>query len=60
LGAGTIYQTISKLEREGLIIMAIETDRKKYYHITSAGRTVLKREAQRICELSEIAKELLR
>ena len=59
LGAGTIYQTLSKLERDNLIVPTNEIDRKKNYIISDAGRIILKREAGRICELSIIAKELL-
>lgn len=57
LGAGTVYQTLSKLERGGLIIPTEEIERKKKYIITDAGRAVLSREAERICELYEIAKQ---
>jgi DNA-binding PadR family transcriptional regulator len=60
LGAGTIYQTLSKLEKEHLIRPTREIDRKKEYLITDDGRAVLTLEARRICELSQIAKEFLR
>jgi len=59
LGAGTIYQTLSKLERDNLIIPTNEVDRKKMYIITDDGRAILTREAERICELSKTAKEYL-
>jgi len=59
LGAGTVYQTLSKLERDALIMPTNETDRKKNYIITELGRDVLTREAARICELSSIAKGFL-
>ncbi|MDR3209303.1 MAG: PadR family transcriptional regulator [Oscillospiraceae bacterium] len=59
LGAGTIYQTLSKLESDKLIAPTVEVDRKKKYIITGIGRTILNREAERICNLSEIAKEFL-
>jgi DNA-binding PadR family transcriptional regulator len=57
LGAGTIYQTLAKLEKERLIAPTREVDRKKEYLITAEGRALLAQEARRICELSEIAKE---
>ncbi|MDR0896250.1 MAG: PadR family transcriptional regulator [Oscillospiraceae bacterium] len=57
LGAGTIYQTLAKLEKERLIAPIREVDRKKIYLITENGRAILAHEARRICELSEIAKE---
>jgi DNA-binding PadR family transcriptional regulator len=59
LGAGTIYQTLSKLEGDKLIVHTEEVDRKKKYIITDVGRDILAREAERICKLSEIAKEFL-
>ena len=51
LGAGTIYQTLSKLERNKLIIATKEVDRKKFYHITELGLSVLKSEVERIKEI---------
>ena len=39
LGAGTIYQSLGKLEEDGLIAHVEEIDRKKIYEIT--GETVL-------------------
>jgi len=56
LGAGTIYQTLSKLERDRLIVPTRQEDRKKEYLITDKGRAILTREANRICELSSIAR----
>lgn len=51
LGAGTIYQSISKLQEDKLILAADEIDRKKMYRITDLGREILKIEAARIAEL---------
>lgn len=51
LGAGTIYQSIAKLQEDGLIESTEEIDRKKLYRITCLGREILKIEAQRIAEL---------
>lgn len=34
LGAGTLYKTLSKLEKAALIAHTREQDRKKYYVIT--------------------------
>ncbi len=59
LGAGTIYQSIAKLEHDGLIIPTKEAERKKEYIITEPGREILSLEAARICELYLIAKELV-
>jgi DNA-binding PadR family transcriptional regulator len=59
LGAGTIYQTLSKLEGDTLIVPTEEVDRKNNYIITDTGREILRREAERIYNLSFIAKEFL-
>ena len=59
LGAGTVYQSLSKLEKEKLIAVTREIDRKKDYRITETGRAVLAEEAKRIGELYAVAKELV-
>lgn len=51
LGAGTVYQSLQKLESEGLISSTNEIDRKKLYLITSTGLQILQEEAQRIREI---------
>lgn len=59
LGAGTIYQSISKLLRDKLIAATQEVDRKKKYKITKTGLIILNEEAARIKEMAEIAEVLL-
>lgn len=59
LGAGTIYQSISKLEGEGLIKATKEIDRKKLYIITDVGKLILKEEANRINEIYQNLVEIL-
>ena len=52
LGAGTIYQTISKLEK-GKLIECIEIiERKNMYQITKQGRILLEDEQKRINEIA--------
>ena len=51
LGAGTVYQSLQKLESEGLISSTKELDRKKLYLITDTGLQILQEEAQRIREI---------
>lgn len=51
LGAGTIYQSIAKLQEDKLIVASGEIDRKKMYRITGLGSEILKIEADRIAEL---------
>ncbi|MGI6004451.1 MAG: PadR family transcriptional regulator [Christensenellales bacterium] len=48
LGAGTIYQSLGKLESDGLITPLREVDRKKIYRITDVGEKILQEEANRI------------
>ncbi len=60
LGAGTIYQSLTKLEHDGLIVATQEIDRKKNYLITDIGNEILHEEARRISELYKIAEELVR
>lgn len=59
LGAGTIYQSLSKLEKEQLIKQTKEENRQKKYIITDNGMLILQIEAKRISELYTISKELL-
>lgn len=59
LGAGTIYQSLSKLEGDGLIVSTREIDRKKLYIITVVGRLILKEEAKRIQEIYQNVEKLL-
>ncbi len=51
LGAGTIYQSIGKLESDSLIRASRVEDRKKYYAITPLGAQILMEEAARINEI---------
>lgn len=53
LAAGTLYGAISTMLEKGWIAAASEgaDSRKKEYVITGAGRTVLRAEYDRLCEL---------
>lgn len=51
LGAGTIYQSLGKLDSDGLIVPVEEIDRKKIYVITEIGKQILKEEVNRIKEI---------
>jgi len=42
LGAGTIYQTLCKLEKSKFIVSTKEAGRKKYYRATELGLSRLK------------------
>ena len=51
LGAGTIYQTLGKLEKARFIKATREEERRKFYIITEQGKAVLQEETRRIAEI---------
>ena len=51
LGAGTIYNSLTKLERDSLIEFIAETERRKIYLIADVGSELLKAEVERQEEL---------
>jgi len=55
IGAGTMYQTLSKLEHASLIIHTENIDRQKKYVITEKGKEVLLYEIERLKGLIRIA-----
>jgi DNA-binding PadR family transcriptional regulator len=48
LGAGTVYTSLSKMEKDGLIAFANSENTRKIYRITDLGKEVLNLEIQRI------------
>ena len=59
LAPGTMYDSLSKMERDGLIRFVREEDKRKIYESTQAGREVLQLELKRIERLYRNAKEAL-
>jgi DNA-binding PadR family transcriptional regulator len=59
LGAGTIYNSLSRLERDGLIQLHSETERRKIYRIMETGKDVLQAELRRLDELLKNGKKYL-
>jgi DNA-binding PadR family transcriptional regulator len=53
LGAGTLYGSLSRMEKDQLIESAGEVDRRKLYRLTASGRALLKLEVERLKELYE-------
>lgn len=53
LGAGTIYGTLTRFEKDGLIVAAGESERRKLYALTTRGRDLLGLEIMRLRELVE-------
>ena len=57
ISAGTMYGTLSKMEKDGLIRFVREEEKRKIYEITDLGREVLQTEIARIERLYRIAQE---
>jgi len=51
LGPGTIYGTLSKLEKDKLIVSVAEKERRKIYKLNETGRELLKLEIKRLREM---------
>ena len=58
LSPGTMYGSLSKLEKDGLITFVREEDKRKIYQITELGEEVLNLELRRIQRLYQNAKEM--
>ncbi|MDL2236185.1 PadR family transcriptional regulator [Christensenellaceae bacterium OttesenSCG-928-L17] len=48
IGAGTLYTLISRFVEEGYIVCVDESDQRKEYHITDAGKELFLRECNRL------------
>ncbi|MBQ3010028.1 MAG: PadR family transcriptional regulator [Oscillospiraceae bacterium] len=57
LSPSTMYGSLSKMEKDGLIRFVREEDKRKLYHITALGREVLELEMNRIERLYRNMKE---
>ncbi len=57
IGPGTMYGSLSKMEKDGLIYFVREEDKRKIYRITDLGREVLALEKQRINRLHAMTQE---
>ena len=51
IGPGTLYGSLSKMERDGIITFVREEDKRKIYIITDLGKEVLNLEIKRIGRL---------
>ena len=60
LSAGTLYGALASLQEKGWIEPLPEEGRKKEYRLTDRGRTVLEAEIERLSELVENGKEILK
>lgn len=53
LGSGTVYGTLSKMQKDGLITVYADEERKTVYEITALGKEVLISEMERINEIHQ-------
>lgn len=60
LTPGTMYGSLSKMEKDGLIQFIREEEKRKIYQITELGNEVLRLELRRIERLYKNAKEAQR
>lgn len=59
LAPGTMYGSLSKMEKDGLIQFVREEEKRRIYQITDLGHEVLHLELQRIERLYRIAQEAM-
>lgn len=59
LAPGTMYGSLSKMEKDGVIAFVREEEKRKIYKITELGREVLALEKKRIERLYQNSKEEL-
>jgi len=57
LGAGTIYGTLSKMEKDELIDAVNEYDRRRTYKIAEIGKEILSIELNRLEEMIDNGRE---
>ena len=57
ISPGTMYGSLSKMEKDGLIRFIREEEKRKIYEITDLGREVLQLELKRIGRLYRNAQE---
>lgn len=48
MGPGTLYGVLTRMQKDGLIIIKNDDGRRKVYEITEAGKTALKAEYRRL------------
>lgn len=56
ISAGTMYGTLSKMEKDGLIVFEKEEEKRKLYRITELGKEILNLEINRIERLYKNSK----
>ncbi|MDD2397439.1 MAG: PadR family transcriptional regulator [Sedimentibacter sp.] len=56
MGPGTMYGVLTRLQKDGLIIVINDDGRRKTYSITEDGRTALKIEYERLISMVDDGK----
>ncbi len=59
LGAGTLYGVLTSLEKEKLIVMLREEERRKIYSLTPTGRAVLRAQIERLEVMTANGRQVL-
>ena len=59
IGPGTMYGAFGTLEKEGLIAMVKEADRRKVYLLTGRGRQVLAEQIRRLGIMARNGQDVL-
>lgn len=59
IGPGTMYGAFTNLEKEGLISMVKEEDRRKSYALTGKGRQVLAEQIRRLAIMARNGQAVL-
>jgi DNA-binding PadR family transcriptional regulator len=59
ISPGTMYGSLSKMEKDGLIRFVREEEKRKTYRITCLGLEVLNKEQERIARLYRTMKEAM-
>lgn len=57
LGSGTIYGTLTKMQRDGIITVYADEKRKTIYEITDVGKVLMRYEMNRLKELHANARK---
>lgn len=55
LGSGTVYGTLTKMQKDSVITVFADEERKKVYEITAIGQILIQTEINRLKELYENA-----
>ena len=59
IAPGTMYGSLAKMEKDGLIRFVMEEEKRKLYEITALGREVLDLELKRIGRLYRTSQEVI-